>query len=240
MKYINKFNKINENKSDFKITDEEIKEYFYDYIDFKKNCFEIKNGIIKEEPGGEISFINNTPYMKKGIKYKKAKLVKIMASKTNGISIDGEKCLTDIEVLLDIISDIKRFFIMSGENINFKINTTYTGLEVEFLIIGNEIEKSISKSDKIDEYLKRINDCIVKKGHKKGKINGNWLDFSIRNTYATGLFYKLKNIRDQNIIESTNPIDSELIKIRNEAWEDGIKWELISNDNQLVIKFINI
>lgn len=240
MKYINKFNKINENKSDFKITDEEIKEYFYDYIDFKKNCFQIKNGIIKEEPGGKTSFINTTPYMKKGIKYKKAKLVEIIASETNGISIDGKKCLTDIEVLLDIISDIKRFFVMSGENINFKINTTYIGLEVEFLIIGNEIEESTSKSDKIDEYLKRINDCIVKKGHKKGKINGNWLDFSIRDKYATGLFYKLKNIRDQNIIESTNPIDSELIKIRNEAWEDGIKWELSGGDNQLVIKFINI
>jgi hypothetical protein len=120
------------------------------------------------------------------------------------------------------------------------------GLTVKFITLGDMIKPEESQSAKIDDYLKRIGDCIKRKGHKRQTINGNWLDmrFAKKGGGPLGFDYaisdKLRKIGEGILTHenTTNEIDRELITIRNEAWEDGLKFSLSGGDQQVVVKLV--
>ena len=233
MKHLRKFNESDTFKND----NEDIALFFTDYTDENPNSLEITNGLVYDG-----RFIQDTSYMKDTSKYRRAKLIKLRVSKPDGINIHTGKCLTDIEILSSLLSDIKRFYDLSGEDVNYKINTDFMGLTVEFITLGDMIKPEESQSSKIDEYLEKISDAIKKKGHKRNKIKGNWLDmrFPKRGDFDIAISRKLRRIGsgEINLDNTTDDIDKEIIKVRNDAWENNLKFSLSGGDQQVVLKLI--
>jgi len=241
MKHLRKFNESSEGTVTFKNTDEDIQLFFTDYTDENPNALKITNGLVYDG-----QFKSDTPYMKDTSKYRRAKLIELNVGKANGVSISSRKCMTDLEMLSNTLLDIKRFYDLSGEDVNYTINTDYMGLTVKFITLGDMIKPEESQSAKIDDYLKRIGDCIKRKGHKRQTINGNWLDmrFAKKGGGPLGFDYaissKLRKIGEGILTHenTTNEIDRELITIRDEAWEDGLKFSLSGGDQQVVVKLV--
>lgn len=242
MKHLKSFNENKEEVKEFKNTDDDIRMFFTDYTDESPDALTINNGLVYDG-----RFIDDTSYMKNPSKYRRAKLITLSVCDADGISTPGMgKCITNLEVLQNLLDDIKRFYALSGEEINYSINTDYAGLEVQFIVLGDVPKAEESQSSKIDEYLKRIKECIKKKGFKRQTIGGNWLDMRFPKKGAPQLGWdyhvseKLRKIGEgiYTLDNVTNDVDRELINIRNEAWEDGLKFSLSGGDNQVVLKLV--
>lgn len=241
MKHLKKFNETTEAKS-FKNSDDDIRMFFTDYTDDKTGSLTIENGLVYDG-----QFITDTTYMKDPSKYRRAKLITLDVCDADGISTKGMgKCLTNLEVLQNLLSDIERFYSMSGEEINYSINTDYSGLVVKFITLGDVPSAEESQAEKIDGYLQRVKEWIRKKGHKRQTINGNWLDMRFTKKGAPTMGYdyavsqKLRKVGDGilTLDNTTDANDRELITIRNEAWEDGLKFSISGGDNQVVLKLV--
>lgn len=238
MKHIRKFTESKE-ESTFKNTDEDIRYFFTDYTDEDPNSLQIKNGLIYDG-----RFIEDTSYMKDPSKFRRAKLITLKVGKPNGLQIRISKCMTDLEMLSNALLDIQRFYDLSDEDVNYTITTDHTGLIVEFITLGDMIKPEESQSSKIDGYLKRISDSIRKMGHKNQTIKGNWLDIKFPKRgggplgFRYGIANKLNKIGNAeiNLNNVTSDFEEELVNIRNEAWEDGLKFNLSGGDEQLVVK----
>lgn len=238
MKHLKKFN---ENET-FKTSDDVIREFFFDYTDDRPDSLTIENGLVYDG-----RFITDTSYMKDPSKYRKAKLITLDVCDASGISTKGMgKCLTDLDVLQNLINDIQRFYAISGEKVNYSINTDYSGLSVSFITLGEFAKAEESQSEKIDGYLQRIKEWIRKKGHKKQTIGGNWLDMRFAKKGAPTMGYdyyvgeKLRKVGDGilTLDNTTDESDRNLITIRNECWEDGLKFSISGGDNQVVLKLV--
>lgn len=241
MKHLKKFNESDETKT-FKNTDDDIKMFFTDYTDENPDALTIKNGLVYDG-----RFMDDTSYMKNPSKYRRAKLITLSVCDADGISTPGMgKCITDLEVLQNLLDDIKRFYPLSGEDINYSINTDYSGLEVQFIVLGDVPKGEESQSEKIDGYLQRVKEWVKKRGHKRQKIKGNWLDMRFTKKGGPPLGYdyyvsqKLSKVGSGvlNLENSTDDSDKEIITIRNEAWEDGLKFNISGGDNQVVLKLV--
>lgn len=238
MKHLKSFNEGKEEVKQFKNTDDDIRMFFTDYTDENPDALTIKNGLVYDG-----RFMDDTSYMKNPSKYRRAKLITLSVCDADGISTPGMgKCITNLEVLQNLLDDIKRFYALSGEDINYSINTDYAGLEVQFIVLGDVPKAEESQSSKIDEYLKRVKECIKKKGHKRQSISGNWLDmkFPKNKMYDVYISNKLNKIGSGELTldQTADPVDRELITIRNEAWEDGLKFQTSGGDNQVVLKLV--
>jgi hypothetical protein len=241
MKHLRKFNESSEESVTFKNTDEDIQLFFTDYTDENPKALTITNGLVYD---GE--FKSDTTYMKDTSKYRRAKLIELNVGKADGINISMKKCMTDLETLSNVLLDIKKFYDLSGEDINYTINTDYMGLSVKFITLGDMVKAEESQSTKIDDYLKRVGECIKKKGHKRQTINGNWLDmrFAKKGGGPLGFDYAVSNkLRKIGSGELTfdmtaDVIDREIITVRDEAWEDGLKFNISGGDNQVVLKLV--
>ncbi len=245
MKHLRNFNESSEETVTFKNTDQDIQLFFTDYTDENPNALTIKNGLVLKN-GNDARFIDDTTYMKDTYKYRRAKLITLRVGKPNGIQLKMGKCMTDIEMLSNTLLDIQRFYELSGEDINYTINTDYMGLTVEFITLGDMVKVEESQLVLIYKYLKRIGECIKKKGHKKQTIDGNWLDmrFTKRGGGTMGYSYavndKLRKIGSGELTYdmTADVIDREIITVRNEAWEDGLKFNISGGDNQVVLKLV--
>lgn len=244
MKHLRKFNESSETVT-FKNTDEDIQLFFTDYSDDNPNALTIKNGLVLKN-GNDARFIDDTNYMKDPSKYRRAKLITLRVGKPNGIQLEMVKCMTDLEMLSNTLLDIKRFYDLSGEDVNYTINTDYMGLTVKFITLGDMVKTEESQSAKIDDYLKRVGECIKKKGHKRQTIDGNWLDmrFAKKGGGPLGFDYAVSNkLRKIGSGELTydmtaDVVDREIITVRDEAWEDGLKFYISGGDQQVVLKLV--
>jgi hypothetical protein len=241
MKHLKKFNENTEVKS-FKNSDDDIRMFFTDYTDDRPGSLTIENGLVYDG-----QFITDTTYMKDPSKYRRAKLITLDVCDADGISTKGMgKCLTNLEVLQNLLSDIERFYSMSGEEVNYSINTDYSGLVVKFITLGDVPGAEESQATKIDGYLQRVKEWIRKRGHKRQTINGNWLDMRFTKKGAPTMGYdyyvgeKLRKVGEgiYTLDNTTDASDRELITIRNEAWEDGLKFSISGGDNQVVLKLV--
>jgi hypothetical protein len=238
MKHLKKFN---ENET-FKTSDDVIREFFFDYTDDRPGSLTIENGLVYDN-----QFITDTSYMKDPSKYRKAKLITLDVCDVNGISTKGMgKCLTDLDILQNLLNDIQRFYSISGEKVNYSINTDYSGLEVKFITLGDVPKTDESQATKIDGYLQRVKEWIKKRGHKKQTISGNFLDMRFAKKGAPTMGYdyyvgeKLRKVGDGRLTldNTTDESDRNLITIRNECWEDGLKFSISGGDNQVVLKLV--
>lgn len=247
MKHIKAFNESKE-KRVFKNTDDDIKEFFINYFD--DNRISIENSLLKISSN---EVIEETSYMKDVKDFRKCKVVTIRVSKLNGVKIGMTNCLNNLDIFKNVIRDIETFYEFLGEEVNFKIDMDYMGLSVKFVLLGDDIESEESDSDKIDKYLLSIKEVIHNMGHKRVNINSNNLDIKFTKKGDTYNIWNLLNkvgngqINLQNYgsdwrWETTNNIDLylELVNIRNEAWENGLKFDVRGYDKQVVLGIIRI
>jgi hypothetical protein len=229
-------NNFNEN------TDDQIKMIFNDYKQAHElridNALLLNNKIIKE-----------TTYLKYDpSKYRKAKLVKVNLGNGNGIELESMqgKTINSFEDLQNINNLVKNFYkkLLKNYEINYHINMDWKGIEITFILIGQTLDNNASQSNLINYYLLSIQKLLKLKGNKRSKLSGNWLDikFSKKNDYSWAFSDKLKKIGNGTIKlnDTINIIDMEIVKIRNDAHENNLKFDISGGDQQVVIKFAKI
>jgi len=238
MKYLRRFIESQEVREFDEHTDADIRQLFTDYTDENPDSLTIKNVFIVD---GQVK--DETAYMKDASKYRKAKLVKLSLGKVDGINIGMDKCLTSFDTLKDVLHEIERFYDLSEEKeINFSIGMDWEGLTITFIIMGGFAKQEESMSDKIDGYLTRVKEWLKSMGHKRVTLTGNFLDarFAKTSYYASGIsntFFKVGN-GTMNLDNTDNEKRRVLIEIRNEAWEDGLKFNISGGDQQVVLKLV--
>lgn len=242
MKHLKKFNEDSKNVREFdEYSDEDIKYLFTDYTDEDPDSLTIKNVLIYNG-----SVVEDTPYMKDVSKYRKAKVVTLALGKLDGISLPGMsgKCSTSFDKLQKVMKEINRFYDLSEENeINFNIGMDWHGLTITFVLMGGYAKQEESMTDKIDGYLTRVQDALKEMGHKRVTIKGNWLDARFgrgSKDYSTGIsntLYKIGN-GTMTLDNTDRPYYTKMIEVRNEAWEDGLKFNISGGDQQVVLKLV--
>ena len=238
MKHLRRFIESQEVREFDEHTDADIRQLFTDHTDNNPDSLKIKNVLIVD---GHVK--DETPYMKDVSKFRKAKMVTLYLGKVDGISIGMDKCMTSFDKLKEVLHEIERFYGLSEENeINFNIGMDWKGLTVTFIIMGGFAKQEESMSDKIDVYLTRVKEWLKSLGHKRVTLTGNFLDarFAKKPDYATGIsdtFYKVGQ-GTMNLDNTTSESRRALIEIRNEAWEDGLKFNIGGGDQQVVLKLV--
>jgi len=238
MKYLRRFIESQDVREFDEHTDADIRQLFTDYTDENPDSLTIKNvfivdGHVKEE----------TAYMKDVSKFRKAKMVTLSLGKVDGINIGMDKCMTSFDKLKDVLHEIERFYDLSEEKeINFNIGMDWKGLTVTFIIMGGFAKQDESMSDKIDGYLTRVKEWLRSLGHGRATLTGNFLDarFAKKGDYAFGVSDTLYKIGQgtMNLDNTTSESRRALIEIRNEAWEDGLKFNIGGGDQQVVLKLV--
>lgn len=237
MKHLRKFNESDES---FKNPDDAIREFFIDYIDEDKESLNITNGWIKDD-----EFIWKADYIRKDEvdKYRKAKLVNLRISKSEGVSIGTElRCLTSLNPLKKAIQDIERFYDLSEEDINYAINTSDEFLEVSFVVKGGNIEESESHAEIIDSLLMELKTILNTKGfnYKRVTYKPNFLDIRTpvrdknRDVLLTRLIRRVADGIETG--ESPREFVLPLVEWRNKVVEKGFSIEANGYDNQVVVK----
>ena len=213
---------------------------FTDYTDEDPDSLTIKNVLIYNG-----SVVEDTPYMKDVSKYRKAKVVTLALGKLDGISLPGMsgKCSTSFDKLQKVMKEINRFYDLSEENeINFNIGMDWHGLTITFVLMGGYAKQEESMTDKIDGYLTRVQDALKEMGHKRVTLKGNWLDarFAKKPDYAYGIADTLIKVGNGTMTLDNTEQERRrvLIEIRNDAWEDGLKFNISGGDQQVVLKLV--
>jgi len=241
MKYLRRFIESQEVREFDEHTDLDIRQLFTDYTDENPDSLTIKNVVIVDNHVKDV-----TPYMKDVSKYRKAKMVTLSLGKLDGINIGMEKCLTSFEKIKEVINEIERFYDLSEEkDINFNIGMDYKGLTITFIIMGGFAKQEESMVDKIDGYLTRIKEALNSMGHKRITIKGNWLDARFgrgSKDYSFGISRSLRKISDGEMTLDNTERDYyiKMIEVRNEALEDGLKFDISGGDQQVVLKLVKI
>jgi hypothetical protein len=241
MKYLRK---IFEDENKFKNTDEEILMFFTDYYDENPDNFSIKNVLVFDNE----RVVEETPYMKTPSKYRKGKLIKVKIAKPDGIIFSGSSSLTSISVLQDLLSDIERFYDLSGEDVNYKIDMNYMGLSVEFLVLGEYMKDSDSKVGKVDELLKEFKELFTKRGFRP-KLKGNSVEirtsakksWSAYGDYSVDLRSIMNKINngDINLENLPRPNWRDLVEWYNKVQENRLSIKVMGGDHQFLLKLIN-
>lgn len=238
MKHLRKFN---ESGKHIIRDNDDIIEYFTDWYDSDRLEIEDYLFNIKEN-----EVVKKTPYVKNPNIMKKCKVVTINAfnhDDLKGAGLPGMSadCLTDINALDDIVSDIKRFYDISGqENVNYSIQSDYMGIRFVLVIITGEYDESSSKQKEIDELFKELKEIMISR-RKRPTIRGNWFEIKDREKDFRGLnvyskiFRKLK----ENELPDNTEFLQNLIQWYQKVQESGLVLDNITGgDNQTVLKLI--
>lgn len=232
--------RIFEDENKFKNTDEEIIMFFTDYYD--EGNFSIENVLLFDNK----EVVKVTPYLKKPSKYRKAKLVKIKVDKPKGPLHNMSNFSTSLETLQNILADLERFYDMSGEEVNYKIITDFSGVHIQFLVAGESPTEDDSKVKIIDDLLKEFKDIFKEIGFRPS-LRGNLVEIrtsakkgrSIYGDYSVDLrriMYKISNgedLDDRFIIWLS--VD-KLTEWYNKVQDNGLNISLSGGDHQFMIK----
>jgi hypothetical protein len=235
MKHLRKFN---ENES-FKNPDDAIREFFIDYIDDDSESLHITNGWVKDD-----NFIWDIDYIKKIDlnKYRKAKLINLRISKSDGISLGPEaRCLTSLIPLKKAIQDIERFYELSDEEVNYTINTSDEFLQVSFVVKGGNVDDSESYADIIDDLLLELKGILALRGYKRITAKDNFLDIRIPikekvKPWALALFLR----RVGNGEEPTKENDRMVYQWVRKITDAGFSLKSNAYDGQVVVNINKI
>jgi hypothetical protein len=230
-----KIKRFNESTETFKNTDEDIKLFFTDYTDDNLGTLDIKNALVRD---GEV--IKMTPYVKNPKKVRKCKIVTLNIGTPKGLKIPDGNCMNDLETLENLILDIKRFYALSGEEINYTITTDYSGLSVKFITLGEYLTDSDSKSGEIDKLLQELKDIFREKG-KRPSLKGNWLEVRGKIDAISDYFWKITRgdwNRNHHLYDQSKFI-GKLIDWYGKVTEAGFTVKTGTYDNQFIVQLFN-
>lgn len=231
-------------KESFKNTDEEILMFFTDYYDENPDNFKIENVLLYDNK--EVRKV--TPYLKDASKYKRAKIVTVKVDKPNGPLHGMSNFSTSLDTLQNILSDLERFYDMAGEEVNYKIINDYTGISIQFLVVGETVSDDESKVKLVDDLLKDFKELFKKRGFRPS-IKGNWVEiktsgkksYSAYGDYSVDLRSIMNKIKNGQIDLQNLPRESyrDLVEWFNKVTSNRLTIEVLGGDHQFVIKLKN-
>jgi len=222
----------------FKYSDEEIEDFFLEFIDDKK--FSLKSGFLSKDN----RFFTDVAGVNKGTR--KCKMVTIrIEGVANGIQGPGSgpRALTSFESLDKVLNEIKKFYARSGESPNFVIDPQWEDIDIVFFLTGGIVDESDSKiQSDIIEFQNELLDICKKRGYKRVSLkSNNWCEIRTpvkeQNLYygIVDVFYKLSN---GNLPE--NERNQPLLNWYQRLTNAGLTIIRSGGDNQIVIKLKKI
>ncbi len=223
----------------FKYSDEEIGDFFIDYVDDKK--FTIVSGYLTKDDTffTDVAGVNKTT--------RKCKMVTIrLDDVAKGIQGPGggNRALTNFDTLNRVLSEIKTFYARSGESPNFSIEPIWEDIEINFFIVGGLVEEAdTGLQDKIIKFQKELLQICKNRGYRRVSLkNNNWCEIRTPVRDRENLYYGITNVfsRLQNGNITVNDRNQPLIDWYQRLTADGLTIYRTGGDNQIVIKLVEI
>lgn len=218
----------------FKYSDEEIEDFFLEFIDQKK--FTLKSGFLTKDNRffTDVAGVNKTT--------RKCKMATIeIEGVGNGIQgpSGGGRAMTSFESLDKVLTEIKKFYARSGESPNFIIEPQWEDIEITFFLVGGLVEQSDTQTqDKIINLQKELLDICKKRGYKRVSLkNNNWLE--IRTPVKDQrLYYGIVDvfIKLPNGTLPENERNQPLLDWYQKVTAAGLTLYRSGGDNQIVIQ----
>jgi hypothetical protein len=224
--------RFNESKETFKNTDDDIQLLFADYTEDNLGTLEITNALILD---GEV--IKLTPYVKDTKKVRKCKVIKLNIKSGDGLELPQGTCYNNLEILENLIQDIKKFYAVSGEEVNYMIDTDYSGMNITFIALGEFLDEGDSKSNEIDVLLGELRDFIKTQG-KRPSLKGNWLEVRGKIDSISNSFRNIGrgNWDINNALYDQSKYVRFYIDWYNKVREAGYTVKTSTNDRQFIIQ----
>lgn len=208
----------------FKYSDEEIEDFFIEYID--ADLFKLTTGFMSKDNRffTDIGSVSKTD--------KQCKHIKITLE-----DIAEGKSIEDIDKLQKVITTLKSFYLRSGEQPNYKIETRWDDIEINFYVIGGGVESThIGTKDTINTLQLELADILKKRGYKRVTCRGNRVEVRTpkNGNDDLALFSVLRRARENQLgVDTRNqPLIDWIGKI-NQA---GFEFDTSGGDNQVIIK----
>lgn len=209
----------------FKYSDDEIEDFFIEYIDAKQ--FTLTTGFINSE----MRFSTDIGSISKNTK--QCKHIKIVIE-----DIAKGKSMDDIEKLHKIITTIRAFYLRSGEQPNYVIETRWDDVEINFYIIGDIADTTHMK---IKETIKSLQSELVTilkgRGYKRvSQKSDNWVEvLTPKKGNADMILLDILRRANQDIL-TVNAHNQPLIDWIGKIRQSGLQFTTPLGDNQVVIK----
>lgn len=172
MKHIKPYNEsIFGPKKDGSYTKDEIEDFFMEYIEDGKG--EVTEGFLD---GDNRYFTDVAKVLEDS---KKCIKVEITLSKVStGVISSSGVCLTNMDILTNLLTKIKSFYTRTELQQNFIIIPQWSNMIVEFYIPGEVVESSHLKTkEEINTLLTELLPIINKSGFKRAKLKrANWFE----------------------------------------------------------------
>ena len=223
----------------FKHTNDEISDYFIEYVDGRK--FEMEDGFLSKD-GRFFTGIGGIDDKTKEVKHVILRLDDV----ANGISSysDG-KCLTEFDTLPNAISTIKKFFIRTGYPINYQILTEYNDILIHIYIIGGLVDaKHLDTKTDINKYLLELSIILKEYGYKRINSRSNWLEIRTPVKDRDADIHLNRTIR--NAVDGNLPITPHLGTRQTKYYTSLNDWaqkvnqnysvNISGGDNQVVVR----
>ncbi len=227
-------------ESKYELSNEDIIDYFIDYAD--NDQIEISDGWIEDN-----RFLHKKNHFSKADlgKTKRAKLVIIPIEQQSEDGIHIETNLTtmrSLDPLIKAISELKRFYNLTNEEINFAIQQEFNNTNLILIISYDFINEKDLTGDTIDGFLKEISDFMVNDKsspwkNKKRIIKNNWVEFRFNSDrdsmYMWDVLSKMGN--NQPYWVNGQPRYPQLDEINQRIQQAGYKISPTGGNKQTVI-----
>jgi hypothetical protein len=221
----------------FKYSDEEIEDFFLEFIDQKK--FTLKSGFLTKDNRffTDVAGVNKTT--------RKCKMATIRIEGVgNGIQgpVGGGRALTSFESLDKVLTEIKKFYARSGESPNFIIEPSYDDIDITFFMIGGIVDDSDSKTqDQIIELQKELVPILKSRGYKRvTHKSNNWVEIR---TPVKGGFWNRADFALRDVLTKAragqlpvNDRNQPLIDWAAKVAQAGFTYTAGGGDNQVVVQ----
>lgn len=232
--------KFYENNDNDGISNDHISEAFFDIIDDEGVSLTIKDILITNENRA----IKVTPYIKDINKVTKGKLVELtLKDKAKGINISSvsgglSSCLTNFDILEDIIHRIKRFYQHTGEEVNYQIVNNFKGLQIMFVTKGGRLKDEDSFVEEIDELLSELKNIYKEKfKYHRVTIKNNSLEIRLPRSSREEPGWTMRKVMSGDYDHEHNRQSLQsLVQWRDKMREKGFDIEYGGGDNQTIFR----
>lgn len=218
----------------FKYTDEEIEDFFIDYVDNKN--FKLTSGFI----GSEKRFFTDVANVDRNSKECKRIEIILKDICTGVYDPNAGRAVTNIDTISKLLDTIKTFYARSEEEVNFIIDTEYDDIRIIFFIIGDKVSNShFGTQGEIKSLLSELVDIIKKRTNlKRVTLKGNnWLDIHTPKKQVFFDHYLSNSIR--SAVNGNLPEDERnlpLITWAQKVNQLNYNVKLSGGDNQVVVQ----
>lgn len=224
---------------DFKHSNEEIEDFFWEFVDSRK--FKLIDGYIR--PSDNRFFTETAAVSPKD---RRAKHIVVDIDKmANGIQTyqDG-KCLTSFDSLLSAINIAKKFFQRTGYDINYQILQNFDDVEVHIYLVGGLVTTSqLDTKNEINTSLSELQGYLKEYKFKRVSLQTNFLDIRTPvkdRDLDTWLFRTLRNAGNLNADVYNEESKTRKLFNNLNAWANKVNpnYEIVlsGGDNQVVVK----